>query len=132
MKKLIFSFIVVLSLFVGVSSVNAKVPGIDAPIVPCTGIDDCNFGSLVTLAQNIITFLLYASSAIAAACFFFAGYLYLTANGNSGQITRAHNIFKNVVIGLIIALSAWLIVSTILKALVPADVANYSLLEVVK
>ncbi len=127
MKKILFIIIFAICLSYSTHFALA-IPGIDSAIVPCSGIDDCNFNALVTLAQNIITFLLYISTAIAAACFFFAGYLYVTAGGNSSQLTRAHHIFKNVVIGLIIALSAWLIVNTILKALLPVT-ANYSLLN---
>lgn len=113
--------------------------GILDPIVPCDGVKvpdntdpnfrECDFNMLMTLARNIINFLLVFSTAIAAACFFFAGYLYLTAGGNVGQVTRAHSIFKNVAVGLIIALSAWLIVNTILTALIPSGADNYSLLK---
>ena len=111
--------------------------GILDPIVPCDGVQipggttirECDFNMLIVLAKNIINFLLISSTAIAASCFFFAGYLYLTAGGNVGQITRAHHIFKNVAIGLIIALSAWLIVNTILTAIIPNDILkNYNLL----
>ncbi len=114
--------------------------GILAPLVPCDGVKvpsntdanfrECDFNMLITLAQNIINFLLVFSTAIAASCFFFAGYLYLTAGGNIGQVTRAHHIFKNVAVGLIIALAAWLIVNTVLTALVPAtDLVKYNLLD---
>lgn len=105
-----------------------------AQIVPCSGIEAkdglpaCDFNQLMQLAKNIINWLLMFSTAIAAACFFYAGYLYLTSSGNPSHVTRAHSIFKNVVVGIIIALAAWLIVNTIITTLV-AKPADYTLLN---
>jgi len=86
-------------------------------IVPCNGLD-CNFGSFLQLGQNIIDFLLIVSIPLAVIAFVYAGFLYLTAGGSEGQIKKAHSVFGKVLIGFIIILSAWLIVNTILDALV--------------
>jgi hypothetical protein len=53
--------------------------------------------------------------------FAYAGYLYLTAMGNSGQISKAHTVFLDAIIGFIIMLSAWLFVDFILTALLKGD-----------
>jgi hypothetical protein len=50
--------------------------------------------------------------------FAWAGVLYFTSGGNPTNITRAHGIFRSVIIGFVIALSAWLVVQTILHSLV--------------
>ena len=66
--------------------------------------------------QNIINFLIVLSIPIAAAMFAFAGFLYVTGASNPTKIAQAHKIFKNVLIGFLIAISAWLVVQTILNA----------------
>ena len=88
------------------------------PIVPnCLG-TSCGWQDLVILADNILSFFLYIAVPIAAIAFAWAGWLYLSARGNMTQIQSAHSIFLNVFIGLIIVLSAWLIVDLIFEELV--------------
>lgn len=86
-------------------------------IVPsCSG--PCQYSDLIALANNIIKFLvLDISVPIATIAFVYAGFLYMTAVGDSGKISKAHEIFKKVIIGFIIAAAAWLIVHFILQAL---------------
>lgn len=71
--------------------------------------------------QNIINYLIGISVSIAAAMFAYAGFLYTTGGANPTQINRAHKIFKNVLIGFLIAISAWLIVQTLLSAVFDKD-----------
>lgn len=92
----------------------AWVPG--DPIVPCTGVD-CNFCALVTLGANLIMFMAYISIPLAVFAFVWAGFKYLTSGGDQGKISQAHNIFKKVVIGLVLTLGAALIVHVIIVAL---------------
>lgn len=133
MKKITITLLLFLTtLVVAVPAYAAydptKTDGTGTGIVPCDGVvitggtgKECNFSSLRDLLQNIITFLLYIAMSIAAAAFFMAGFKYITAHGNPSQIESAHKIFTNVVVGLIIALSAWLIVHTILNILLAKD-----------
>jgi len=104
------------------------------PIVPACGDllhennvtnDDhpCGWQDLVSLANNLLQFMLYIAIPIAAICFAWAGWLYLSARGNPGQISRAHGIFLNVGIGLIIVMVAWLVVNLIMTTLV--DTGTY-------
>ncbi|MCI0619843.1 pilin [Candidatus Wolfebacteria bacterium] len=100
-------------------------------LVPCTGVapdpdrvgppapneHPCTFTDLVAAAQKVIDWLLYAAVFFAATLFSWAGFLYVTSAGETGKVSRAHGIFKNVLIGFIIALAAWLIVHTITTAL---------------
>lgn len=100
-----------------------KSNGVDKPIgeplVPCgqSGQPDCNFRQLIHLGGHILSALIYFAIPLAALSFVYAGFLYMTAGGNSGQISKAHDIFKDVGLGLIIVLSAWLIVNTVVDAL---------------
>lgn len=87
---------------------------IDCPDV----INGCNFNDLMQTVNNVIKFLLFwFATPLAALCFAYAGFLYLTSGGSSENKTKAIKIIKNVVIGYVIALAAWLIVVVIMKTL---------------
>lgn len=86
-------------------------------IVPCSG-TECSFADLAMLVNNIIDFLLVNIAFPISALFFaWAGFLYLTAAGDTGKINKAHSIFSNVFWGLILALAAWLIIDFITSTL---------------
>lgn len=86
-------------------------------LVPCDG-PDCNFAKFVELINKIINFLITAIALpVSAILFAWAGFLYLTAAGNEGQIGKAHGIFKNVFVGLILTLAAWLIINLVIVTL---------------
>ena len=86
-------------------------------LVPCSGAD-CDFDSLIELIKNIINFLLFSFAVpLAAISFAIAGVMILIAGGNTGQVEKAKEIFWNVLWGLIVALSAWLVVNAILIGL---------------
>ncbi len=89
-------------------------------LVPCDGTGDskCTFSSFVLLLNNIIDFLITAVALpVSAILFAWAGFLYLTAAGNGSQISKAHGIFKNVFVGLILTLAAWLIINLVTMTL---------------
>jgi len=83
-------------------------------IVPC---DFCRLCDLETLVQRLLNWATYFAVFFATIAFVYAGFLYATGSANPEQIGRAHKIFWNVLIGIIFILGAWLIVDTILKAL---------------
>ncbi|PCI29644.1 hypothetical protein COB55_01735 [Candidatus Wolfebacteria bacterium] len=116
MKKILITFFI-LSLFVLPLVVGAE----EHRLVPCD--DDCGFNHLVELVNNIINFLIfYVSIPVAAIVFAVAGFKYVTAAGNESKIKEAHGMFSKVVVGLIIALSAFLIVELITSNLLGDDV----------
>lgn len=85
------------------------------PINECTGID-CQACHLVDLIQNIINFAIGLSIPIAMALFAYAGVLYFTSAANGENINKAKGIFRSVLIGFIITLGAYLMVETVLHA----------------
>lgn len=100
---------------------------VSAALVPCggSGQDPCTFNDFFVLTFKIINFLLRdIATPLAALTFAVAGWMYLTAGGDTGQIQKAHELFKNVAIGFIIALSAWLVVNAILTGLGVSDTFN--------
>lgn len=105
--------------FVGISALPIFAFAALPPLVPCgnKGQPACNFYMLIKLVQNIINFLVYMAAPVAAVAFAWAGVLYLTAAGDEKKIGQAHTIFTDVLIGLGIVLSAWLIVKLIVTGL---------------
>ena len=97
-----------------------------AGLVPCDGLD-CNFNTLVTLAQYIINFFAVTVPFVAALFFAYGAFLYITAAGDKGKISKAHKIFTNAAIGLVLTLAAWLVIFTILKGLGVTDDAFWFL-----
>ncbi len=109
-----------MSAFDGVVTRNSDSGG----MVPAS--ERCDFNDLMRLGQTIIDFLIFKIAApIAALMFAYAGFLYITAGGNEGQVGKAHGIFMNVAVGFVIALAAWLLVNFVVNFFVDS---SYSLL----
>lgn len=112
-------------------SSHAQYIGSDDPqdkhfqLVPCDGVEvPCDFNALMTLFNRVISFIFYVSIPLAAISFSYAGYLYLSAAGDTNKIEKAHEIFKTVLIGFIFIISAWLIVYTITHTLLSDEFLN--------
>ena len=90
--------------------------GMPDKIVPCNGVD-CTVCDIATLAQNILNTGIFIAVFLSAVLFAWAGAKYLVNAANPGQVTQAKAIFANVLIGLLIILSGWLIVDTLMKVL---------------
>jgi len=88
-------------------------------IVQCD--TDCGYNDLIGLIRNIIDFIIMIAVIAAPILFAWAGFLYVTAAGNTGKIQKAHTIFKDVLIGFMIILVAWLVVNTIVGTLLNTD-----------
>lgn len=94
-------------------------------IVPeCSGYDElgnftgaCTLCDLVVLAQNLINFAVGFTTIVAALMFTYAGILYFTASAKVENIKKAHDIFAKVFAGLVIILSAWLIINVVMSVL---------------
>lgn len=89
-----------------------------ASLVPCNNTaEPCDFNALMDLINTVIHFILFNMVIpIAAIMFVYAGILMISAGGEAaGARTKAKSIFTNVVLGLIIAIAAFLIIRTILS-----------------
>jgi len=83
-------------------------------LVPCNG-PECQACDLVSLADNILDFLVMISAFIAAIMFAVAGLKLATSAGNESKVSQAKEGMTSIIIGFIILLAAWLIVDTIMK-----------------
>lgn len=99
------------------------------PVNNCSKYGDCDFNDLVGLANNIIQFCIVAGSIVFAIMFMYAGYIYLTAVGDTGKISKAHTYFWNSIIGFVIMLSAWLLVDFILTSLLGGEAVKLKILS---
>ncbi len=92
--------------------------GLAGPLVPgCEG-QSCRACDLITLSQNIINFGVVFSVIVATLMFAYAGIMYVTAAGQGPeQIKKAHKVFINVLVGLLLVLLAWLLVNITLSVL---------------
>lgn len=79
-----------------------------------TGCQACNLAQLI---QNLMTFAIGIAIPIAAALFAYAGVLMFTAADDTGKITKAKGIFKDAFIGFLIAITAWLVINTLLHVI---------------
>ena len=78
----------------------------------------CGWDEGVMLVYSIMNMLLdYLVLPGATAIFMYAGYLFMTSGSNPKKREEAKNVLKSVIIGLLVAASAWLIVNFILKSL---------------
>ena len=94
---------------------------VDAPslssLSQCSG-PDCSACNVVYLANGVITWLIGFAFLLFAVLFCIAGVRMVTSGGNSHTVEEAKGSFINAIVGLIIILSAWLIVDTIMRGLV--------------
>lgn len=86
-----------------------------AGLIPCVGGDACRACDLVTLIQNVMTFLVYLSPMIAVIALVVAGFKMVVGQGDGGLLKE---VGANIAGGIIIMLCAWLVVDTGLKMLI--------------
>lgn len=86
--------------------------------------DPCDFEDLLEGANRLIDFALAVSVPLAMIVFAYAGFLYLTSAGSQSRMDKAKGLFKPVLIGFLWILTAWLVVSFIIKGLTSSDVSK--------
>lgn len=92
----------------------------------CEG-DTCTWAHLMGLLRDVINFLIIIALPISAIVFAFGGFKILTSGENAGARSEAKRMMGKVAIGLVLMLSAGLIVNTIIGALQVKD--DYVLIE---
>jgi len=88
-----------------------------AQLAGCSG-PDCGTCHVIKLANGLIMWLITFVFLLFAVLLVRAGVLLVTSGGNPGALQSAKANFINALVGLIIILAAWLIIDTIMKALV--------------
>lgn len=98
-----------------------------AGLVPCEDGTKCTACHLIQLANNVINWLISILMVVFAILIMWAGFKLVTSGGNTSAKQDAKNTFTNAIIGLIIVLAAWILVDTMLRALLGnnGDIAGY-------
>ena len=122
---------VTLFIFTGVAQAQTQAletgKGISSSIVSCSGavaqdgLPACGWCSFVKLIGNLIQYEIFLAVTLSSLMFAYAGFLFLTNNGNSRQVTRAWAIFRRVIYGIVGILVAWLIVNAIMTKIAGND-----------
>jgi hypothetical protein len=114
-----FALLLVVGLFVLPFAAHATgIPNF-GPIIP-SGDQTCplGFGALIMVVNNLITFVLtLAIVFVAPIMIAYAGFLYVVNAVNPSGISKAKSILWNTILGIIIALAAWMIVDALMAAL---------------
>lgn len=79
-----------------------------------------------TIAAQIINVLLGLLAIMAVSLVIYGGFVWMTSEGNEEKVSQAKRILKNGVIGLIIILAAWGIVTFIFRSLFPDNQSGSS------
>lgn len=82
----------------------------------CQG-DECQFGHLILLIEDVINFLIIIAIPISAIVFAIGGFKIMTSGDNAGKRAEAKTMMVKVAIGLVVMLAAGLIVNTITAGL---------------
>lgn len=127
-KHLVVGSLLALSLLVCVDSAWALDPSkVGAPLkAPSQTVTDYGIQSsgtkaddLVTLIQSLLSYAMGFLGIIAVLIIMMSGFQWMTAGGDTAQVTKAQDRMKQGIIGLLIILSSWglgyFVVGTLLK-----------------
>jgi hypothetical protein len=89
-------------------------------LVTCSG-PDCNFCTFVTMVDKVISFIFTLMVLGAVLMMVFAGFKLVVSQGDEHAMGEAKSMITNVVVGFVIVMSAWLIVDTMMKALLKTN-----------
>jgi len=124
MKKTLASFLITLSLLTGVALVPVVAHAQSSGLIPCTGVvvngegKLCTFEDFIKLISNVIDFLIFIiAPVIAALLILYAGFLLLTSGASAESRGKAKTIMMDAIVGIVIAMLAWIIIKFILIAL---------------
>jgi hypothetical protein len=113
-KNLLKIFILTLFFLILIFSIFSFVQAQDTGLVPCTV--NCGFNEFLTLINKVTNFfLVYLAIPVIAVMFAYAGFELAISSGDTEKKTKAKKIFFNVIIGLVLVASSWVIINTILK-----------------
>lgn len=96
------------------------------PTNPGTLKNDCDYSQLVATAYRFVKYVFYIIIPILAAMLLYAGFKYMTANGDVNVLSDAKRMFRPLLIGIFLVSAAWLIVYTILDKLLAPSIGDIS------
>ena len=88
-----------------------------AKLLPDCPVTGCNFCNLMELGQNIINFLIEISTILAVAFIIYGGIMMMLGSGSPEKLKKSQSIIWSAIIGIVILLSAWVILNTFFNLL---------------
>ena len=74
------------------------------------GDGNCNIADVFNIISEVGKISIIFTTSVATIMFVYAGFLYITSQGDTNQVKRATGIFRNVTIGFVIILAAYMLV----------------------
>jgi hypothetical protein len=71
----------------------------------------------MVLVFNVINFVIFLGVIFSSLAFAYAGFLYITAQGDTTKIKNATKIFTGVAVGLLLAFTSFLVIKLITSSL---------------
>jgi hypothetical protein len=102
-------------------------PDNETGIIPCGGKTNhpCTFADFYILAKNIIGFCIkYLAIPLATLSIAIAGWYFIISGDKEERRSKAKDILWGTIIGLAVALAAWLIVDAILDGLIKQSIRD--------
>lgn len=82
-------------------------------LVPCEGIDDCNFDMLIKMLNNIMNFVIFKLPIMLLVLVFaWSGIMLIINRDRAGMLKLIKKNLLNVIIGYLVIIGAYLIVKT--------------------
>jgi len=117
-------------LFIGIVSLLQTSTAMAAEgLVTCTGGDECNFCSFVSMVNGLIEWLIIVAVTLTVLLLAFAGFRLVTSAGDAAGFEQAKKIFVSSIIGIMIMLAGWTIVDTVLKITAGGDLGVWNAVE---
>ena len=106
----------------------AATVGIFDPIIPQSGSCLCpgsapDWGCVLQVVQNIINVGISLGVIFVVLAIAYGGFLFMTNSANPANLEKGRAVMMNAIIGLVVVLSAWLVVDFVMKALYNPDAA---------
>ncbi len=91
------------------------------PLFTCHVGSECNFCDLANMIENVADWTTLVATLIAVIGLMYSGFRMSASRGDVQAFTAAKQMFGNIAVGLVIIMTAWIIVDTIVKALAGGD-----------
>ncbi len=93
-------------------------------LVPCGTEEPCEICHLMKLVSNIVNWITRMLFIFGIVIITISGLIYIVSTGNPGLTSLAKNAIKYALIGVLVVLTAWIVITFILKNLAVGDYAS--------
>lgn len=120
-ELIVFSLLILLFAPLSVGAASSSLP-----LVPCGADDDlCTACDLFVLAQNVLKFAFEIAFLIVVGFIVYGGFRWIFSLGKEENLKAGQKIITNAIIGIVIILSAWIIVNTVFWFIAQAGGDDY-------